>query len=90
MSLEANACGLPVVAVAEGGVRETVQDGVNGLLVEEDEPAMAAAIDRLRGDPALRRALGENGRRIVAERWSLETAADRLERRLEEVVRAAR
>ncbi len=88
--LEANACGLPVVAVAEGGVRETVQDGVNGLLVEEDEQAMAGAIERLRGDPALRRTLGENGRRIVAERWSLGTAADRLERRLEEVVRAAR
>jgi glycosyltransferase involved in cell wall biosynthesis len=85
--LEANACGLPVVAVAEGGVRETVVDGVNGLLVEEDESAMAAAIVRLRGDPELRRSLGERGRRLVVERWSLEAAMDRLETALEDVAR---
>ena len=29
--LEANACGVPIVAVAEGGVRETVIDGVTGI-----------------------------------------------------------
>jgi glycosyltransferase involved in cell wall biosynthesis len=30
--LEAGACGLPVVAVAEAGVRETVVDGITGSL----------------------------------------------------------
>lgn len=88
--LEAGACGLPVVAVAEGGVRETVVDGVNGLLVEEDEAAMAAAIGRLRADAALRAQLGRNGRAIVAERWSLRAATDRLELHLREVAGGAR
>ena len=48
--LEANACGLPVVAVAEGGVREAIIDGVNGLLVQHQPQAMAHAIQRLRHD----------------------------------------
>lgn len=85
--LEAGACGLPVIAVPEGGVRETVIDGVNGVLVEEDEVAMAGAIERLRADAGLRADMGRNGRSLVAERWSLEAATDRLEAHLREVAR---
>jgi glycosyltransferase involved in cell wall biosynthesis len=33
--LEANACGRPVVALARGGARETVEDGETGVLFEE-------------------------------------------------------
>lgn len=84
--LEANACGLPVVAVAEGGIRETVIDGVNGLLVESDEKAMALAIERLRDDKDFAESLGQNGRKIVVEKWALSSAIDRLEQRFEEVV----
>jgi glycosyltransferase involved in cell wall biosynthesis len=84
--LEANACGLPVVAVAEGGVRETIVDGVNGLLVEHDPAALARAIERLRDDPDLARQLGERAERMVHERWSLPASIDRLERRFEEVL----
>jgi glycosyltransferase involved in cell wall biosynthesis len=81
--LEANVCGLPVGAVAEGGVRETVVDGINGLLVEPDEKAMASAIERLRNDKDLAYRLDQNGRRLVAEKWSSEASIDRIERRLE-------
>jgi len=82
--LEANACGVPVIAVAEGGVRETIVDGVNGLLVSHDPGAMAAAIARLRADPEFARALGANARRHVEEKWGLDSAANRLEQRLEQ------
>ncbi len=82
--LEANACELPVVAVAEGGLRETILDGVTGLVVEPDPAAMAQAITRLRDDPAYAAQLGKNGRRVVSERWSVGAAVDRLERRLNE------
>jgi glycosyltransferase involved in cell wall biosynthesis len=80
--LEANACGLPVIAVAEGGVRETVIDGVNGLVVEPDAEAMARAIEWLRDDPAYARTLGAQGRELVARNWSLERGIDRLEAQL--------
>jgi glycosyltransferase involved in cell wall biosynthesis len=83
--LEANACGLPVVAVAEGGVRETILHGVNGLVVEPDKQAMAAAVRHLMHDRAVARRLGESGRDLVARKWSLEAAIDRLETRLQEV-----
>ena len=86
--LEANVCGLPVVAVAEGGLRETIQDGVNGVVVEGDALQIGSAIARLLSDTSLARELGRNGARLVRERWSLAAAAERLEHQLKEAVRA--
>jgi glycosyltransferase involved in cell wall biosynthesis len=79
--LEANACGTPVVALAEGGVRETIVDGENGLLVE-DPPGMAAAIDALVADPDRALALGRRAAEIVRRRWTLDAAVTALERHL--------
>jgi glycosyltransferase involved in cell wall biosynthesis len=84
--LEGNACGLPVIAVAEGGVRETVVDGVNGLLVEYDPRSMASAIQRLLHDSGYARQLGENGCKLVAQQWTVKHSVDRLENRLREIV----
>lgn len=51
--VEAMACGTPVVALGRGGALETVVDGVTGVLYGDDEPeALAAAVVRLRDDPA--------------------------------------
>ena len=80
--LEANACGLPVVAVAEGGVRETIVDGVNGLLVEHDHQRMADAIERLLVDDGLHKRLSQGACHLVQARWSLQSSGDALERRL--------
>jgi glycosyltransferase involved in cell wall biosynthesis len=80
--IEANACGLPVVAVAEGGVRETVQDGKNGLLVEHEPMSMAAAIERLMVDDELHLRLSQGAYSLAREKWSLEFSLDRLEQQL--------
>jgi glycosyltransferase involved in cell wall biosynthesis len=80
--LEANACALPVVAIAEGGVREAITDGINGLLVEPQPHAIARAIQRLIQDEQLAAQLGKNGSKVVQEMWSVNSAVDRLERQL--------
>jgi glycosyltransferase involved in cell wall biosynthesis len=80
--IEAGGCGLPVVAVAEGGVRETVKDGINGLLVE--------AILRLLEDEPLRQKLAAENERQAREIWTLEASNDDLERHLREIFEAKR
>lgn len=77
--LEACACGTPVIAVAEGGVRETIRPMESGLLVERDPAHMAVAINRLMGDEATARQLGRKGAGNVREAWTLEAATERLE-----------
>jgi glycosyltransferase involved in cell wall biosynthesis len=55
--------GLPVVATDIRGAREEVIDGETGFLVPvKNPPALAAALARLTGDPALRRRMGQAGR----------------------------
>jgi glycosyltransferase involved in cell wall biosynthesis len=86
--LEANACATPVVAVAEGGVRETIVDGVNGILCDADPAELAAGLQRLLSNPTLAREMGEAARKRVEERWALESAIDRLDERLTAAVAA--
>jgi len=81
--LEANACAAPVVAIAEGGVRETIQHMQNGILVPSRDPrALGLAVLTLLEDAVLGRRLGEGGRQKVLEQWTWEAAVDRLEDRL--------
>jgi glycosyltransferase involved in cell wall biosynthesis len=61
--IEAMLTGLPVVATNIRGPREQVVDGVTGLLVPVRQSApLAAALDRLARDAALRAAMGAAGR----------------------------
>lgn len=83
--IEAAACGLPVVALAEGGVRESVIHGETGLLVDDDA-ALAPALARVLADKALGERMGAAGRLNVEAHWSLEAATDRLEQHLTKVV----
>lgn len=81
--LEANACGTPVVAVAEGGVRETVRTDFNGLLVPDRDPQeLGRALLALLRDPERARRLGENGRAWVKEAWTWKACVDRIETEL--------
>ena len=60
--LEANACGLPVVAGAAGGTVEAVIDEETGLIVDGTDPAqIAGAVICILGDPLLTQRLTETG-----------------------------
>ena len=82
-AVESMAAGTPVVAIREGGFRETVIDGVTGILVEPEPGDLAAAIGRLVADPTLVSEFGAAGLKHVADHWSWERSGGRLEAILE-------
>jgi colanic acid/amylovoran biosynthesis glycosyltransferase len=83
--LEAMACGLPVVVTDCGGVREAVEDGVEGFVCPRRSPqALADALDALR-DRTLARKLGMAGRARVAADFTLEGQLESFRRLYREV-----
>jgi len=83
--LEAMACGTPVLGVAEGGVRESVLDGMTGRLTPRDAGLFAAALLDLLDNPTELKRLGENGVSFVGEKWTWEGSSKELGRHLLEV-----
>jgi glycosyltransferase involved in cell wall biosynthesis/predicted metal-dependent phosphoesterase TrpH len=66
--LEAQASGLPVIAVAEGGPCAIVEDGVTGRLCPADASALADAVVELAGAPLQRERLAERALEAVRAR----------------------
>lgn len=66
VAVESLACGTPVVASNRGGLRTTVRDGENGLLVYDLSPeGFAARLTELLGDEVLERRLRSRARESV-------------------------
>lgn len=71
--LEAMATGLPVIATAVGGNNELVEEGRSGRLVPASNPAqLADAIIELAQQPEVARAMGQHGRRLVEQNYSMD------------------
>jgi glycosyltransferase involved in cell wall biosynthesis len=87
ITLEAMAAGAPVVAVREGGLEETVDDGRTGLLVPRDAKVFGAAIARVLDDDALAARLSTEGR-AEAEEWNWERTARGFDALLERAIDA--
>jgi glycosyltransferase involved in cell wall biosynthesis len=87
--LEAMASGTPVVATGTGGSAEYLLDGINALLVTPgDDAALAGAVTRLAGEPALRTRLREGGLGTAAAH-DRDRSSARLEALLREAARSA-
>jgi len=83
--LEAQASGLPVIALARGGPLSLIEHRSSGLLCEPDADALADAVVELAGAPLLREHLARGGLRAVRARtWerTLERLADGYRRAL--------
>ena len=85
--LESMACGTPVVGVAEGGVRETIADGITGVLTRRDPEEFAAALMRFVEDTALSTEMGHAGRECVLAKWTWDKSIRQLEGALAEAAR---
>jgi len=84
---EASACGIPVVATRHGGIPEAVINGETGILVKEDNDlALADAMDQLLGDPGVARQLGKRGREYVCDVFDLAKQTEKLEMLYEEIM----
>jgi glycosyltransferase involved in cell wall biosynthesis len=77
--VEAMLCGLPVITTQNVGVGEEVARAEAGLIVAPTPAEVAGAMARLLDDPAERRRLGANGRRLARAKYSLEAVGAQLE-----------
>lgn len=84
--LESMACGTPVVAVKEGGVRETVVHKKTGLLIDRDEELFGDAINRMIAKDYKRYNMGKNAVKIVENYWTIDHAGERLLGHLNRVI----
>lgn len=82
--IEAAYCGLPVVAVAEGGVVDNVIDGETGRLVKADAGALALAVREVFAVPDGPEALGQRGHEHVDSLYTWEQGAEDLLRAVAE------
>ena len=76
--LEAMACGLPVIAVGEGGFVDNIESGVNGILVNRDPHEMASVLEKVLLNDGLRRKLTLKGREFVTGKRTMKEAGRRL------------
>jgi glycosyltransferase involved in cell wall biosynthesis len=72
------ACGIPIIATLVAGIPNVIEDGENGLLVEPASPGgICEAVQRIVGDPELRRRLATNGVATVRNH-TMEAERDRM------------
>ena len=85
--LESMACKTPVIAVNQGGYKETIVDNKTGYLLKRDSKQFADKILYLIKNPKKVEYMGNNGRKLVIRKFSWEKHCSLLERKLLDISR---
>ncbi len=78
-TIEAAACGLPILATSINGTEDFIVPGVTGEFLKHDPDQIARLLDRMAGSPESRRSMGEAGRQLVAEKYTWDRVAQMTE-----------
>lgn len=84
--LEAMACGVPVIAVNEGGYKETIINGQTGYLIPREPQALAGKLEFLLNNEELRSKMGENARHHIEQNWTWDKSVNKLEKIFKEII----
>ena len=77
--LEAMSCGTPVIALNEGGYKDSVIEGKTGFLVPRDKKVIAERIAYLISHPTIVRYMGKNARQQILNHWTWSASSTYLE-----------
>ncbi len=78
IAIEAMAAGKPVIGSAIGGIKETIAEGTGVLVDPGNVEQLREAISLLMHDSALRKKMGQKGRKVVEELYAKEIVVERL------------
>lgn len=88
---EAMAASKPVIVSKQAGISEIIQNGVNGIVVDQAKPKeIARQVQMLMSSPKLRKRIGENAYEYVKNNLSWEKYAKNVENVFEEAIRGFR
>lgn len=84
--LEAFACGVPVIAVSEGGYKESVIHNKTGLLVPRDPKKLALALNKLLGSDKTLDSMSQAAKSQIKAGWTWKQSGIRLEQELKKAL----
>jgi glycosyltransferase involved in cell wall biosynthesis len=86
VALEAMACGLPVIITRQCHFPEVAEANA-GIVIEPNADQLADSLNKLLDNPRLCKEMGENGRRLVMEKFTWDKIADQMIHLYEDVLR---
>lgn len=83
--IEALSCGLPVIALNDGGYKETVKNNKNGILIKQDATELSRAIEEIISDEKTYKRMSKEARNSALNSWSWLNSKEKLLRMINKV-----